>query len=286
MKILCTLSLIFALVPLAAVAGPTVVAEIPSADGVQIHAESWGKDGPVLVFVHGWCCDGSYWRAQVEDLAADYRVVTVDLAGHGRSEAGREAYTMASFGLDVVAVLEAWDLQNVTLIGHSMGGAVITEAALAAPDRVLGLIGVDNFQNVNLKLSSQQIEGFTSTFERNFPDFTRQWVSSMFPDTADSALVVEISNDMAAAPPEVGLGAMGESLRWYGGAGAERVGALKVPLVCINSDQQPTDEEAMKALVPRYQAFYLANVGHFLFRENPVAFNSLLHEALAVIMPK
>jgi pimeloyl-ACP methyl ester carboxylesterase len=286
MKIWCTLLLILVAVPNAVNAGPSVIAKIPSADGVKIHAESWGETGPVLVFIHGWSCDGSYWRDQIQDLSRDYRVVTVDLAGHGQSEAGRKVYTMEAFGQDVVAVLETWDLRDVTLIGHSMGGAVITEAALAAPNRVLGLIGVDNFQAVNMKLSSQQIEGFTSTFERNFPDFTRQWVSSMFPATADSSLVVEISSDMAAAPPEVGLSAMGELLRWYGGTGVERLAALQVPLLCINSDKEPTDEEAMKALIPRYQAFYLANTGHFLFRENPAAFNRILRDALAVIMPK
>ena len=75
---------------------------------------------------------------------------------------------MAAFGADVAATLEAWDVDNAILIGHSMSGAVITEAALAAPDRVLGLIGVDNFQSVNMKINEQQIGGFVSAFDRDF----------------------------------------------------------------------------------------------------------------------
>ncbi len=263
-----------------------VTAEIESADGVKIHAESWGKGDTPLVFVHGWSCDSSYWRDQVKDLALDYRVVAIDLAGHGQSESGREHYTMQAFGQDVAAVLEAWDLKSATLIGHSMGGAVITEAALAAPDRVLGLIGIDNFQNANLKLEPEQIDGFTSGFKSDMQGVTTKWVRSMFPDGADSNLVAEISNDMAAAPPEVALSCLDELLHWYGASGTESLAALKVPLMCINSDAIPTDEAAMKALVPRYQARYLTNVGHFLFRENPLAFNNILRQTLAEIMPK
>ncbi len=263
-----------------------MTAEIPSADGVPIHAESWGKGMPTIVLVHGWSCDGTYWRDQVPDLKQDFRVVTIDLAGHGKSGTERKVYTMAAFGQDVAAVLNKWDLKHVILVGHSMGGAVITEAALAAPDRVLGLIGVDNFQQVNMKLGGEQIVGFTSTFERDFPGFTKQWVKSMFPAGADSALVEEISSDMAAAPPAVGLSALEELLHWYGGEAPARLAELKVPLMCINSDKQPTDEAAMVALNPRYQVRYMPGHGHFLFREDPEAFNALLRETIKAEMPK
>ena len=285
MKILLTLLMILA-AGCAQSGGEPLTAEIPSADGVKIHAESWGNGATPLVFVHGWSCDSSYWRDQVKDLALDYRVVTIDLAGHGRSEAGREHYTMQAFGQDVAAVLEAWDLKSATLIGHSMGGAVITEAALAAPDRVLGLIGIDNFQDVSRELEPEQIEGFTSSFKSDMKGVTTKWVRSMFPAGADSNLAAEIANDMASAPPEVALSCLDELLRWYGGTGNARLAALKVPLMCINSDAVPTDEEGMKALVSRYQVRYLANVGHFLFRENPAAFNNILRQTLAEIMPK
>ena len=130
MKILLNLLLILAAASALAGTEP-VTAEIPSSDGLKIHAESWGSGEPVIVFVHGWSCDRGYWSAQVKDLVGDYRVVTIDLAGHGQSAAGRKAYSIEAFGQDVAAVLSEWDLANVILVGHSMGGAVIAEAALA-----------------------------------------------------------------------------------------------------------------------------------------------------------
>ena len=54
-----------------------------SSDGVDIHYEVHGEGEPALVFIHGWSCDRSYWRAQVEYFAKQYQVITIDLAGHG-----------------------------------------------------------------------------------------------------------------------------------------------------------------------------------------------------------
>lgn len=285
MKILFTLLLVLAAAGARAGSAP-LIADIASADSVLIHAEMWGDQGPVVVLVHGWSCDSTYWRSQVLPLSLDYRVVAIDLAGHGKSGAGRKAYTMASFGQDVAAVLKAWDLRDVVLVGHSMGGAVITEAALLVPERVVGLIGIDNFQKVDMVLGEEQIAGFTAGFTQDFPGFTAQWVRTMFPATADTALVASVASDMAAAPPAVAVSAMSELLHWYGGQAAARLALLKVPLLCINSDREPTDEAAMKAVVPGYQVRYLANTGHFLFRDNPIAFNNVLRETLDQFGPR
>ncbi len=276
------MALVLTLVASAAIAEPKHAAQdIPSADGTLIHAESWNPGQPAVVLVHGWSCDASYWQEQVADLAADHHVITIDLAGHGQSASGRRAYTMEAFGQDVATVLNEWDLKDVILVGHSMGGAVITEAALAAPDRVRGLIGIDNFQKVDMVLTDQQVAGYVSTFDRNFSDFTKQWVTNMFPAGADSSLVDEISSDMASAPPEVGLSALEELLHWYGGLAPAQLKKLEVPLMCINSDKEPTDEAAFLAIRPDYRARYLPGTGHFLFRENPAAFNKLLRVTIA-----
>lgn len=74
-------------------------------------------------------------------FSAKHRVVTLDLAGHGHSGLARTRYTMKAFGEDVQAVTQAVGGRRVILIGHSMGGSVIAEAARLLPGRVIGLIG-------------------------------------------------------------------------------------------------------------------------------------------------
>jgi pimeloyl-ACP methyl ester carboxylesterase len=265
-------------------AAPAPAGTVTSPDGVAIHYTDTGQGSPALVFVHGWSCDATYWDAQVAHFAAKHRVVAIDLAGHGDSGQDRKAYTMEAFGADVAAVLAQLDLKDAVLVGHSMGGAVIVEAALAAPDRVAGLVGVDNFQNVNLRLPPESIDVFLASFEADFTPRVRAWVSGFFPAGADSALAAGIAADMASAPPAVGLSAMRELLHWYGGRATERLPLLKAPLMCINADMQPTQVEPIKALVPGYQLRTMAGRGHFLMREDPAGFNKLLGETVGALM--
>jgi pimeloyl-ACP methyl ester carboxylesterase len=273
---------VFALLSVSSAAATAGTVAAP--DGTLIHFTDQGHGSPALVFIHGWSCDAGYWDAQVQHFAAAHRVVAIDLAGHGASGAERTAYTMEAFGGDVAAVLQKLDLKGALLIGHSMGGAVIVEAALAAPERVAGLIGIDNFQNIDLKFPPQAIEGFLAPFEADFTPGVAAWVLRMFPANADSALAAGIAADMASAPPKVGLSAMRELLAWYfSGRALERLALLKVPLMCVNADMQPTLVEPIKALVPGYQLRVLPGRGHFLMREDPAGFNKLLAETVGAL---
>ena len=125
----------------------TTVDSALSADGVSIHYQVQGKGKPALIFIHGWCCDRSYWDEQLSHFTQQYKVVAIDLAGHGDSGLERKAWTMEAYGEDVVAVVNKLKLQEVILVGHSMGGYVILEAARRLPERIIGLVGVDTLND-------------------------------------------------------------------------------------------------------------------------------------------
>ncbi|MDD5747156.1 MAG: alpha/beta hydrolase, partial [Candidatus Omnitrophica bacterium] len=129
-----------------------VIRTATSADGTAINYYEHGQKGPVLVFVHGWSCDASYWKEQVEYFKHKYHMVLTDLAGHGRSGSERENYTIEAYGQDVKAVVESIGAEKVILIGHSMGALVIAHAARLMPEKVIGLIAVDDLQNVEYPL--------------------------------------------------------------------------------------------------------------------------------------
>lgn len=262
-------------------AGP-VEGIVRSADGVPIHYRVEGTGSPALVFVHGWSCDGTYWEDQMTQFATSHRVVAIDLGGHGRSGTGREAWTMEAYGADVVAVLAELRIENAVLVGHSMGGPVIVEAALAAPNRVRGLVGVDNFQFLKWNVTKEQIDGWLTGYRADFAGTTEGWVRSMFAEDADAALVDRVAKDMAASPPEVGIGALENTLLWWLERGEERIRKLSVPLRCINSDKNPTDTTALAAAVPGYHLDLMPGRGHFVMLEDPATFNALLENSVAV----
>lgn len=125
--------------------GPgTVISE----NNVEIHYTVYGDSGPLLVLVHGWSCDQAYWKNQVEFLAEKYRVVTVDLAGHGLSGANRDEWTLQAYAADVVSVVQKLKPDRVILSGHSLGGFVTLFAALQLEDVMAGIILVDSLHDL------------------------------------------------------------------------------------------------------------------------------------------
>src|SRR5438552_3792134 len=136
-------SLVVLVVTLAVAAAVVGGSTARSADGVPIRFHVAGRGEPTLVLVHGWALDHRVWDGQAPSLEGRHRVVTLDLAGHGESGRQRSAWTMAAFGEDVMAVVEAVGAREVALVGHSMGGPVVLEAARRMPERGQGLVLVD-----------------------------------------------------------------------------------------------------------------------------------------------
>ncbi len=256
---------------------------VRSADGVEIAFSAEGKGKPALVFVHGWSCDRSYWKYQVPVFAKSYTVVTIDLAGHGDSGLNRDKWTIEAYGRDVAAVVDELGLKEVVLIGHSMGGAIIIEAAKLMPDRVVALVGVDTFQDLERAVDPQEAAQFTAGFKADFAGATRGFVKVMFPANADSSLVESIAKDLTAAPPDVAIPTL-ESALLYQTNGA--LAGLKIPVFAINSDHWPTNVEAGKREAYSYEVKLMPGRGHFLMLEGPESFNKLLAETLGEISKK
>lgn len=262
---------------LAAEASAPTLGSVKSPDSVEIRYEVAGSGSPAIVFVHGWSCDRSYWRAQIEHFAKSHRVVAVDLGGHGESGLGRKEWTMAAFGADVRAVLEALDIRGAVLVGHSMGGPVILEVAKLAPERVAALVPVDTLGDVERRLSSETRAGFLGPLRADFRTNTDRFVRDMFTARSDPKLIDRIAADIAAAPPEVALSAI-EQLFSYDEAVA--LAAIKVPVRLLNADKWPTNLEAARRHKPDVELAVMPGVGHFLMAEDPDEFNRLLARAV------
>ena len=94
--------------------------------GLRLFFEERGSGGRPLVFVHGWCCDHTFFAPQVEHFARGRRVVAVDLRGCGRSDRpdpGEAHYDTAAFADDVAALCHELSLDGPVVVGHSMGAA-------------------------------------------------------------------------------------------------------------------------------------------------------------------
>jgi pimeloyl-ACP methyl ester carboxylesterase len=238
--------------------------------------------GPPLVFVHGWSCDRTYWREQVGEFAKRHRVVAIDLAGHGESRVERNDWTMSSFGADVATVIEALDLDDAVLVGHSMGGDVVVEAARRLPGRVSALVWVDVYKELGEKREFD-VAAFAAPFEADFAGTTREFVRKMFAAGTPISLVDRISEDMASAPRDVALPAMRSAVAHLPQV-LIALPALKLPVIAINPAVPASDEASLARHGVRLVT--VTDTGHFPMLERPREFNRRLAEALETLSQK
>ena len=277
-----TLCLAVALVALSAPARAgsqgAVSGTATSPDGIPIRYHAAGKGDPALVFVHCGGCERGFWDGQVAHFAAKHRVVALDLAGHGQSGGGRKDWTMPAFGQDVVSVVEALGLKRVVLIGHSLGGPVVLEAARRMPGRVAGLVLVDTLVDFEQRLAAEEVEKYLSALQADYRATTTAFVSQLlFSASTPEPVKARVLETVLSVPQEIGV-AVFRSSAAYDPLPALR--EIKAPIRAINSDLFPTNVEGNRRYVSGYQVAIMKGVGHYLMLEQPEAFNALLAEAL------
>lgn len=105
---------------------------------VALHYEEAGSGQP-LVLIHGFPLSGAIWKFQLQGLSSDYRVITPDLRGFGKSSVPEGDYSMDLFADDVVSLLDHLGIDRAVFCGMSMGGYVVMNLARRYPERVKGI---------------------------------------------------------------------------------------------------------------------------------------------------
>ena len=217
----------------------------------------------------------------MQAFSKEYKVITIDLAGHGHSSSNRLTNTRESFSEDVKAVIERENISKAILIGHSLGGGVIAKSAELMPEQVISIIGIDSYHNLEELVTQEFIDQMIAPFYSDFVAATKDFVASAFPESADEELVNWVKEDMSSAPKNSALDAFlnyiqesvsGEELRIF-----EKI---NIPVVSINARIWPTDSTANSRHIKDYKLFYVDGTGHFPMLEKPEEFNARLKEAL------
>lgn len=267
--------------------GTVVTGTAHSADGAAIAYDVRGKGDITLVFIHGWACDRSFWREQLDIFARDYRVVALDLGGHGDSQVDRDAWSLAVLGGDVQAVADELNLNRVILIGHSLGGMVSLEAARLMPERVLGVVGVDTLHDAELQFNQEQVQEAVASFKTDFQGTMASFIKPMFSQQTDTELADWVISKACSANQEAVLAI---TLDMQNPDLKQSFLSAKVPIRCINAAPCPPMNTETKVETNRKYADFdvvvMENVGHFLMLERPAEFNMHLRQILSqMIIP-
>lgn len=255
----------------------------------SIHYVDAGSNLPTLLFVHGSNIDLTYWDAQVAHFKDRYRVIAIDLPGHGKSGRSKSHWNIKSMGEDVATFIRSLKLEQVILIGHSMGGNVNLVAATTYSDPIIGFIGIDNFKSAGQPLPpdyQKQSKQIVEQLHQNFADTNEQYVRRVLltPQTPD-AVSARVINDYRNAYRPMATELIEEIFNDAYLTERELLPKLPCKLHLINVDYMPTNEEPLRTYITKgYEVHHLAGTSHFPMIEKPDELNHLLDQTIKEIL--
>ena len=265
-------------------AGTAFRAQYRVIDGSRIRLIDSGSGTPV-VFIHGFGASMYEWRYQLPPVVgAGYRVIAFDNRGFGFSDKPTHGYTNAAYARLVVSLMDSLGIASAVLVGHSMGGAIAAEVALAHPDRVRGMVLIDaagygfHWPGV-LKIARWPFIGAIATAFRG-RWFTGRIVRATF---ADPRKVTEADVDQYYAPvpgPQFARALRGVLREFRFDTLAGRLSAVQTPTLIMwgNADRWigMSDGTRFARDLPRSEFVLLEHTGHDAPEESPDQVNPLL----------
>ena len=251
--------------------------EVQLSTGIKMHYAQQGEArGEPIILLHGYSDSWFSYSRVLTPLAREGRVYALDLRGHGETDKPKTGYLMRDLAADVVAFMDAKGIVRATVVGHSMGGLVAQQVALAAPKRVSHLVlvatgrsatefvGWSEFSQAVATLSDPVSDAFVREFQMST---VHSPVGDEFMNTAVSESLrlparvwKELAAGMAATPPAAALGKVG------------------VPTLVLRGEKDAWATESITAnlatMVGAKQTAVYPNTGHAIHWERPAQFAS------------
>lgn len=255
-----------------------------------IHYTVHGNGDTVLLFVHGWCINSSYWNSQVNYFKNRYKVVTVDLAGHGQSAAIRQGTTIPQLAAGVDSVISFLGLNNIVLVGHSMSGNINLHVWNKHRDKIKGFIGIDNFQRIGYEPTAgekTQEQQFLDTLKKDFARMVTSLSTGwLFHGKTDSTVKKRVLNDIVQMNPEFSVAILSSLISEYK-TEQELFPQMNLPLALVIADGTlPTDSTQKKYCKAGFRYWSIKNCGHYPMLEHPEECNQKLEEAIRYTLYK
>jgi len=256
-------------------------------NGIELGYDDVGSGLPVA-FAHAFPLNRTMWAPQVSALVERCRCVAMDFRGFGDS-AAQGPFTMAQYADDFAALLDLLRIDQVVLVGCSMGGYASFAFLQRHAARVRGLVLADTRPGADdeesrarrrMVIELARTEGSTAVANLQIPSLVGKTTREKQPDTYDA-----VHRMMAQAKPEAIVGALEAML---GRADSTPLlGSIGVPTLVVVGDEDvvtpPKEARAMAARIPGSRLEVIAQAGHLSNMERPAAFNHVLTEFLSAL---
>jgi len=250
---------------------------------IDLYYEETGQGRPVLL-IHGLGMSTRDWEMQTAFFSKDYRVITFDLRGHGRSEKPAGPYSIASFGSDTAALIRSLEAAPAHVVGISLGGVIAFQLAVSAPELVKTMVIVNSGPEFIVATARQRFEMFRRLFlirimgMRSVADFLSK---RLFPQKGQERLRRAVAARWAQNDPQAYLNSFRALDGW---SVSESLGDIRSPTLVISADQDYTPVSYKKLYVskmPDAELAVVADSRHATPLDQPDRFNRILADFLS-----
>jgi pimeloyl-ACP methyl ester carboxylesterase len=253
-------------------------------EDLRLYYERSGEGARELLFVHGWCCDHTFWGPQLDHFGRTARVTAVDLRGCGQSSRPGGGYELPSLADDLAWLCHEVGIERPVVVGHSLGGMVGVELAARWPHLPSAVVGVDpgpiDYVPASRQLFAALADGLEGPAGRAVH---RAYVNEIPGPSASEELRTHVLETMTSAPLEVASAVIRGVVEWNG-AGA--LGLCDLPMLIIRAAVSASDEPMrLLRLKPDLEYAITVGAGHFHHLEVPEQVNAMIDRFLELRVP-
>jgi pimeloyl-[acyl-carrier protein] methyl ester esterase len=255
--------------------------------GGRLWYEECGTGRPV-VFIHGWCMSSAIWRLQIEGLSGSFRIITVDLPGHGHSPASAGGFSSPACAEGIVALFDHLDLFDALLAGWSLGSLIALESFALVRKRLSGLVligGTPRFtcgDGFPFGLSKIEVDGMTRKVRRSLRRALEGFTARMFSaeETADPSRAAQVHEVLSSVPLPDADSAMQALNVLIDADLRDRLAGIDLPTLVVNGDSDviclPEASEYLAQKISAARQVVFSGCGHAPFLTQSGLFNAYL----------
>lgn len=238
------------------------------------YVEQGSKNGPVVVFLHGYTDSHHTWDLDLPIFPRSFHIYALDQRGHGDSSRPACCYTQQDFAADVVAFLNAIGERKAILVGHSMGSFIAQQVALDYPSRVEALVLVGSAPTVAGNEVALFLKSIVDTQVGTVdPDFVREFQTSTFTRPVPQSYIDTLVSESLKVPARVWQATLDGLIAEDHSA---RLGQIRVPVLVVGGDQDgffPVEQQqALVDALPNATYVLYPDTGHAPHAELPHRF--------------